>query len=214
MNLVFLGPPGAGKGTQATRLTERMKIPQLSTGDILRRAVAEGTDLGKKAKELMDAGKLVSDDIVNAIVELELMRPEAKGGFLLDGFPRTVPQAKALDEMMARRSMKIDHVISLEVPAEALVDRLAGRRSCPKCGTPYHVKSAPPRQPGICDKDNTPLVQRPDDQPDRVRQRLIEYESKTAPLNDYYKTKAVIRPIDGTKEPEAIQKQIVKALGV
>src|SRR2546421_8524748 len=153
MNLIFLGPPGAGKGTQASRLAERLKIPQLSTGDILRRAAGEGTELGKKAKALMDAGKLVPDEIVNGIVDEALDRPDVKSGFLLDGFPRTVPQAEALDAMLGRRGKRIEHVISLEVPYEILFERLSGRWSCPKCGTPYHEKSAPPKQPGLCDKD-------------------------------------------------------------
>ncbi len=212
MNLIFLGPPGAGKGTQATRLIETLRIPQLSTGDILRRAVAEGTELGKKAKALMDAGKLVPDDIVNGIVDEALGLPSVGAGFLLDGFPRTVPQAEALDAMLAKRGKRIDAVIELQVSTDVLVDRLAGRWSCPKCGTPYHEKSSPPKAAGVCDKDGTKLIQRPDDASDRVRQRLVEYSTKTAPLASYYQARGVIRAIDGLGEPDAVQARILAAL--
>ena len=213
MNLIFLGPPGAGKGTQATLLVERLGIPQLSTGDILRRAVAAGTPLGLKAKVLMDVGKLVPDEIVNGIVDEALAQPGVAKGFLLDGFPRTVPQAQALDEILARRGKRIDHVISLEVPTESLVERLGGRWSCPTCGSPYHQRTAPPKVEGICDKDGTKLVQRPDDQPERVRQRLVEYESKTSLLKDYYGARGVVRPVDGVGGVDEVQKRILAAIG-
>jgi adenylate kinase len=212
MNLIFLGPPGAGKGTQAKRLIDRFKIPQLSTGDILRKAVADGTPLGKKAKALMDAGKLVPDEIVNGIVDEALAAPEVSKGFLLDGFPRTVPQAVALDEMLQRRGRKIDHVILLEVPTDVLVDRLSGRQTCPKCQTSYG-KDSPPKKPGICDKDGEKLIVRPDDQPERVRQRMKEYETKTALLTGYYKARGVVRPVDGVGTVDEVEKRILKALG-
>jgi adenylate kinase len=211
MNLIFLGPPGAGKGTQSKRLVERFKIPQLSTGDILRKAVADGTPLGKQAKALMDAGKLVPDEIVNPIVDEALASPDCAKGFLLDGFPRTVPQATALDEMLQRRGCKVDHVILLEVPLEVLVDRLSGRQTCPKCQTSYG-KDSPPKVPGICDKDGTPLIVRPDDQPERVRQRMEEYQSKTALLTGYYKTRGVVRTVDGVGTVDEVEKRILKAL--
>jgi adenylate kinase len=214
VNLIFLGPPGAGKGTQATRLIERLRIPQLSTGDILRRAVAEGTAFGKQAKVLMDAGKLVPDEIVNAIVDEAMGLPAVKDGFLLDGFPRTVPQAAALDEMLGRRGRRIEHVISLEVPYETLFERLGGRWSCPKCGTPYHEKSAPPKMAGICDKDGEKLVQRPDDAPERVKKRLDEYAAKTTALAPYYREKSVLRPIDGLGTVEQVEARILAALGL
>jgi adenylate kinase len=211
VKLIFLGPPGAGKGTQAKRLTARLGIPQLATGDILRKAVADGTLLGKQAKALMDAGKLVPDEIVNGIIDEALASPEAAKGFLLDGFPRTVPQATALDEMLQRRGKRIDHVILLEVPVDVLVDRLSGRQTCPRCQTPYG-KDSPPRRPGICDKDGEKLIVRPDDMPDRVRQRMLEYESKTALLTGYYKARGVVRPVNGVGTVEEVEKRIVQAL--
>jgi len=212
LNLIFLGPPGAGKGTQAQRLARRFAIPQLSTGDILRRAVADRTPLGKQAKALMDAGKLVPDEVVNGIVDEALARPEAERGFLLDGFPRTVAQATALDEMLARRGRKIDYVLNLDVPTDVLVDRLSGRLSCPKDGSVYHLRTNPPKRPGLCDRDDTPLVQRPDDKPEAVRRRLAEYENKTALLTDYYKPRGVLRTIDGVGTPDEVEGRIVSAL--
>jgi adenylate kinase len=211
VNLIFLGPPGAGKGTQAKRLTARLGIPQFSTGDILRKAVADGTPLGKKAKALMDAGKLVPDEIVNGIVDEALASPDCAKGFLLDGFPRTIPQAVALDEMLQRRGRKIDRVINMVVPTEVLVERLSGRRTCPKCGTPYG-KDSPPKKPGICDKDGEKLIARPDDEPDRVRQRLLEYATKTALLTGYYKARGVVRDVDGVGTVDEVEERIIRAL--
>jgi len=159
----------------------------------------------------MDAGKLVPDEIVNGIVDEALASPMAAKGFLFDGFPRTVPQATALDEMLQRRGKRIDHVILLEVPIEVLVDRLSGRQTCPKCQTPYG-KDTPPKRPGICDKDGEKLVVRPDDMPDRVRQRMTEYQSKTALLTDYYKARGVVRSVSGVGTVEEVEKRIVQAL--
>ena len=211
MNVIFLGPPGAGKGTQAKRLAARFGIPQLSTGDILRKAVADGTPLGRQAKALMDAGKLVPDEIVNAIIEDALGSPEAAKGFLFDGFPRTVAQATALDEMLRRRGKKIERVILLEVPTDVLVERLSGRQTCPVDQTPYG-KDNPPKRPGLCDKDGAKLVVRPDDMPDRVRQRMLEYLDKTALLTGYYKTRGVVRPVDGVGTVDEVEKRIGQAL--
>ena len=211
MNVILLGPPGAGKGTQAKRLTARFGIPQLSTGDILRKAAADGTPLGKKAKALMDAGKLVPDEIVNGIIDEALASPQGAKGFLFDGFPRTVPQATALDEMLQRRGKRIDHVVLLEVPIEVLVERLSGRATCPKCQTSYG-KASPPKRPGICDNDGEKVVVRPDDMPDRVRQRMLEYESKTALLTGYYKARGVVRPVNGVGTVDEVEKRIVQAL--
>ncbi len=211
MNVIFLGPPGAGKGTQAKRLAARFGIPQLSTGDILRKAVAGGTPLGRRAKALMDAGKLVPDEIVNSIIEEALGSPEAAKGFLFDGFPRTVAQATALDEMLRRRGKKIEHVILLEVPTDVLVERLSGRQTCPVDQTSYG-KENPPQRPGLCDKDGAKLVVRPDDMPDRVRQRMLEYLDKTALLTGYYKTRGVVRPVDGVGTVDEVEKRIGQAL--
>ncbi|MCA1827167.1 MAG: adenylate kinase [Myxococcales bacterium] len=211
MNLIFLGPPGAGKGTQAKRLIERFRIPQLSTGDVLRKAVADGTLLGLKAKPLMAAGQLVPDEIVNGIVEAALDTATYQKGFLLDGFPRTVPQAQALDAALEHRGRRIDHVLLLEVPMGVLVERLSGRETCPKCQTPYG-KDSPPKRAGICDKEGERLVVRPDDQPEAVRRRMVEYETKTALLTGYYKARGVVRPVDGVGSVEDVEKRIIKAL--
>jgi adenylate kinase len=211
VNVIFLGPPGAGKGTQAKLLSARYGIPQLSTGDILRKAVADGTALGKQAKALMDAGKLVPDEIVNGIIDEGLASPAVAKGFLLDGFPRTVPQAMALDEMLGRRGQKIDHVLLLDVPTEELVERLSGRQTCPKDQTSYG-KDNPPKRPGYCDKDGTKLVIRPDDMPDRVRQRMLEYGSKTALLTGYYKPRGIVRAVNGVGTVEEVEKRISQAL--
>jgi adenylate kinase len=211
VNVIFLGPPGAGKGTQAKRLTARHGIPQFSTGDILRTAVADGTVLGKQAKALMDAGKLVPDEIVNGIVDEALASPICAKGFLLDGFPRTVAQATALDEMLKRRGRKIDHVILLEVPTDVLVERLSGRQTCPVDQTSYG-KENPPKRPGYCDKDGMKLVVRPDDMPDRVRQRMQEYESKTALLTGYYKPRGIVRAVNGVGTVEEVETRINQAL--
>ena len=211
MNVIFLGPPGAGKGTQAKRLTARHGIPQFSTGDILRTAVADGTVLGKQAKALMDAGKLVPDVIVSGIVDEALASPMCAKGFLLDGFPRTVAQATALDEMLKRRGRQIDHVILLEVPTEVLVERLSGRQTCPVDQTSYG-KENPPKRPGYCDKDGTKLVVRPDDMPDRIRQRMQEYESKTALLTGYYRPRGIVRAVNGVGTVDEVETRINQAL--
>jgi len=211
MNLIFIGPPGAGKGTQAKRLIARYGIPQLSTGDILRKAVADGMALGKQAKGLMDAGKLVPDAIVNGIVDEALAGPSAAKGFLLDGFPRTVPQAEALDQMLQARGKSLNAVVLLEVPTQTLLDRLAGRETCPKCQTSYG-KDSPPKVAGICDKDGEKLIVRPDDMPAKVSQRLSEYETKTSPLTGYYKTRGTLRAVDGAGSVDEIEQRIVDAL--
>jgi adenylate kinase len=210
MNLILLGGPGAGKGTQAKKLIDKYQIPQISTGDILRAAVKEGTPMGKKAKEYMDAGKLVPDEVVIGIVEDRLKQPDCTKGFILDGFPRTVPQAEALDTALAKMKSKIDHVVSIDVDEEALVTRLTGRRTCKNaaCGQMYHIKFTPPKKEGVCDKCGGELYQRDDDNETTVRSRLATYNQATKPLIDYYSGKALVRPIKGEGGIDDIFKQI------
>jgi adenylate kinase len=210
MNLILLGGPGAGKGTQAKKLIDKYQIPQISTGDILRAAVKEGTPMGKKAKEFMDAGKLVPDEVVIGIVEDRLKQPDCKKGFILDGFPRTVPQAEALDKALANMGSKIDHVVSIDVDEEELVTRLTGRRTCknPACGQMYHIKFTPPKKEGVCDKCGGELYQRDDDNEATVRSRLATYNQATKPLIDYYSAKGLVRPIKGVGGIDDIFKQI------
>jgi adenylate kinase len=213
MNLVFLGPPGAGKGTQAKKLFEEFGIPQISTGDILRDAVRRGTDLGKKAAPLMEAGKLVPDDVVVGLAVDRLEQADCKRGAVLDGFPRTIPQAEALDSALRKSGCKLDAVISLHVPEETLIERISGRRSCPKDGSVYHLHQNPPKRPRVCDKCNGDLLQREDDKPERVRERLAVYAAQTAPLEEYYAKQGLLRRINGVGSPEGIYAEIKKALG-
>lgn len=212
MNLVFLGPPGAGKGTQAKKLLQEFGMPQISTGDILRDAVRRGTDLGKKAAPLMEAGKLVPDDLVVRIAMDHLQQIDPVRGFILDGFPRTIPQAQALDAALKSSGQKIDAAISLRVPEETLVERLSGRRICPKDGSVYHVSQNPSKRDGVCDKCGSPLLQREDDKPEKVRERLAVYAQQTAPLEDYYRKQGLLRVIHGVGSPEDIYAQIKNVL--
>jgi adenylate kinase len=212
MNIILLGPPGAGKGTQAKMLIDEYQIPQISTGDILRAAVKEGTALGKEAKSYMDKGALVPDSVVIGIVEERIQEPDCKKGYMLDGFPRTVPQAEALDEMLSKLGAEIDHVVSIEVANEELVKRLTGRRTCRECGAGYHVMFDPPKVEGVCDKCGGELYQRDDDNVETVTSRLNVYEAQTLPLIDYYKVKGKIRPIDGVGDIKEIFERITVVL--
>ena len=212
MNIILLGPPGAGKGTQAKMLIGKYQIPQISTGDILRAAVKEGTALGKEAKSFMDKGQLVPDSVVIGIVEERIQEPDCTKGYMLDGFPRTVPQAEALDGMLSKLSVGIDHVVSIEVANDELVKRLTGRRTCRECGAGYHVMFDPPKVEGVCDKCGGELYQRDDDNEQTVRSRLNVYESQTLPLIDYYKAQGKIRPIDGVGEIKEIFGRITTVL--
>jgi len=206
-NLIFLGPPGAGKGTQAEAIIKELKIPQISTGDIIRAAIRAGTALGKEFKSYTDAGKLVPDDLVNRMVDERLGEPDCTPGFLLDGFPRTVVQAEALDAMLARRGRKLDHVLLLEVADEVLLERITGRRSDPQTGRVYHVKFDPP-PPEIAPR----LIQRSDDTEEVLGKRLKEYHDKTAPLIPYYERAKLLRCIDGVGSMDDIRARIFKVL--
>lgn len=212
MNLVLLGPPGAGKGTQAKRLVSRWGIPQISTGDILRQAVKDETPLGKQAGPLMASGQLVPDGLVLGIVRDRLSQPDTGPGFILDGFPRTLPQAGALDGVLQGLGKSLDGVVSLEVPIETLVERISGRRSCPRDGSIYHVVQNPPRRDTVCDLCGSDLVQREDDREDKVRTRMEAYAASTAPLKDFYARRGLLAVVDGVGAPEAIEAAIAHAL--
>ena len=212
MNVILLGPPGAGKGTQAKMLVEEYQIPQISTGDILRAAVKEGSPMGKEAKACMDKGDLVPDSVVIGIVEERIQQPDCAKGYVLDGFPRTVTQAEALDGMLQNLSSQIDHVVSIEVANEELVGRLTGRRTCRDCGVGFHVMFDPPEQEGVCDKCGGELYQRDDDNVETVSSRLEVYESQTLPLIDYYGAQEKIRPIDGVGDIKEIFARVTQVL--
>jgi adenylate kinase len=204
MILILLGPPGAGKGTQAKLLASTLAIPHISTGDMFRDHKARGTEIGKRVQAIMDAGGLVTDDITNAMVEERLGRPDVAGGCILDGYPRTVGQAGFLDGLLGKLGRSIGKVISYEVSEAALVERIGGRRSCPTCGAVYHVTHQPPRVAGACDKDGAALVLREDDKPENVRKRMQEYVAKTAPLKAYYQARGQVGEVAGLGEPAAI----------
>ena len=213
MNLILLGPPGAGKGTQAARIRDAYGVAHLSTGDMLREAVAMGTAVGRAAKAIMDAGQLVPDDVMNELVAERIAKPDCAKGFLLDGFPRTVAQAEALDALLAERGLHLDAVIELRVDDDALVDRISGRFSCASCGANYHDRFNPPKQAGTCDAcGGTEFVRRADDNAETVRRRLEAYHAQTAPLLPYYRRRGLVRPVDGMAGIDEVARQIHAAL--
>ncbi|HET7853686.1 MAG TPA: adenylate kinase [Candidatus Methylomirabilis sp.] len=212
MRAILLGPPGAGKGTQAKMLTERYGVPQVSTGDILRAAVAAGTPLGKEAKTHMDRGALVPDEVVIGIVRDRLGEPDCRKGYLLDGFPRTVAQAEALTRMLKKLGAPLPRVVSLEVAEEELVKRLSGRRTCQGCGALFHVEFHPPRGEGTCDKCGGRLIQREDDKEETIRRRLQVYRKQTEPLIDYYEKQGLLKTVNGLGETGEVFARVSKAL--
>jgi adenylate kinase len=208
LNLILLGPPGAGKGTQAERLTQEFELPYFATGNMLRDAVARSTELGAKANEYMDRGDLVPDDVIVGVLLDRIEEPNAQDGFLLDGFPRTVAQADALEAALDRAGRKLTAVLCIEVPDDDLIRRLAGRRTCVKAGHPYHVETNPPKREGVCDVDGSPLVQREDDREETVRNRLEVYQRETSPLIEYYDDRGLLRRFDGTRSPTEVHDHI------
>jgi adenylate kinase len=212
LKLVLLGPPGAGKGTQAKRLVEKYGLAHVSTGDILRAAIQQGTKLGLEAKGFMDRGALVPDELVVGIIRERLQAPDCKAGFVLDGFPRTVPQAEALDRVLAGLGSRLDAAVAIDVSDQTVIDRNTQRRSCPKCGATYHLVNAPPQKPGVCDNDGTALVQRPDDRPEQIKKRMAEYREKTEPLKAFYRKQGLLREVDGGQPPDEVFARLVGAL--
>lgn len=212
--LILLGPPGAGKGTQAKRLSASLGVPQLSTGDMLRAEVAAGSALGQKVKAVMEAGKLVSDDILIELVAHRIDQPDCRKGFILDGFPRSLPQAEALDRMLAERKLKIDRVIEMKVDADALVERITGRFTCAKCGAGYHDKFHRPKTDGVCDQcGGTAFTRRADDKEDKVRTRMDAYTAETAPLLPYYRGRGVLAAVDGMASMDAVTREMAQVIG-
>ena len=213
MRLIMLGAPGAGKGTQAAKVAEAYGIPHISTGDIFRANIKGGTALGKKAKEFMDAGKLVPDELVCDLVADRIAREDCQKGYVLDGFPRTIPQAEALEKAAADLGTRIDYAVDIEVPDDAIVERMSGRRACLKCGATYHVLYNPPKEEGICDVCGSELVQRADDKPETVKTRLSVYHEQTQPLIDFYQGKGVLATVDGTLPMDEVFAAIRDRLG-
>jgi adenylate kinase len=208
LNLTLMGPPGAGKGTQAERLVDDFDLPYYATGDILRAAISEGTELGKEAQPIVEAGDLVPDELMIGVIMERLDTPEAEDGFILDGFPRTVGQAEALDEALARRGRSLTAALLIDAPAEEVIRRLSGRRICVKNGHVYHVENAPPKNEGVCDQDGSRLIQRDDDKPETITKRLSVYREQTAPLIDWYDERGVLRRFDGSRPPEEVHSHI------
>lgn len=213
MKIIMLGAPGAGKGTQAKKIAEKYGIPHISTGDIFRANIKNGTELGKKAKTFMDQGLLVPDELVVDLVVDRVGQDDAKKGYVLDGFPRTIPQAEALDKALEAIGEKMDYAINVEVPDENIVNRMSGRRACVSCGGTYHIVHIPTKVEGICDACGGELILREDDKPETVQKRLSVYHEQTQPLIDYYTSKGILKEVDGTVDMKEVFEAIVKVLG-
>ena len=213
MKIIMLGAPGAGKGTQAKKIAEKYQIPHISTGDIFRANIKNGTELGKKAKTYMDQGLLVPDELVCDLVVDRVQQDDCKKGYILDGFPRTIPQAESLDAALSRLGEAVDYAINVEVPDENIVKRMGGRRSCVGCGATYHLVYAAPKKEGICDNCGAELILRDDDKPETVQKRLGVYHEQTQPLIDYYTKKGILKEVDGTMDMGDVFKAIVEILG-
>ena len=213
MKIIMLGAPGAGKGTQAKKIADKYQIPHISTGDIFRANIKNGTELGKKAKTYMDQGLLVPDELVVDLVVDRLAQDDCKNGCVLDGFPRTIPQAESLDAALEAKGEAIDYAIDVDVPDENIINRMSGRRACVACGATYHIVHIPTKVEGVCDRCGEKLILRDDDKPETVRKRLDVYHEQTQPLIDYYTKKNVLRSVDGTKEMEEVFRSITDILG-
>ncbi|NBJ82123.1 adenylate kinase [bacterium 1XD42-94] len=213
MKIVMLGAPGAGKGTQADRIAEKYGIPHISTGDIFRANIKEGTELGKKAKSYMDQGLLVPDSLTIDLLMDRIAQADCKNGYILDGFPRTIPQAESLTRALAEKGEKLDYAVNVDVPDENIVNRMGGRRACLKCGATYHIAYAAPKAEGICDKCGAGLVLRDDDKPETVQERLTVYHDQTQPLIEYYEAEKILATVDGTQDMERVFQDIIAVLG-
>lgn len=213
MKIIMLGAPGAGKGTQAKQIADKYSIPHISTGDIFRANIKEGTELGKKAKTYMDQGLLVPDELVVELVADRIQQADCKNGFVLDGFPRTIPQAEALDAALEKMNQKMDYAVDVNVPDENIIKRMSGRRACLNCGATYHIVSIPTKEEGICDRCGNPVVLRDDDKPETVKKRLEVYHEQTQPLIDYYKKQNILKTVDGVQPMEEVFASIVEILG-
>lgn len=213
MKIIMLGAPGAGKGTQAKKIADKYQIPHISTGDIFRANIKEGTELGKKAKSYMDQGLLVPDELTLELIMDRFQNPDCANGYVLDGFPRTIPQAEALTAALEKNGDSIDYAINVEVPDENIITRMSGRRACLACGATYHVVYAPTKEEGVCDRCGEKLVLRDDDKPETVKKRLDVYHSQTQPLIDYYTKQGKLAEVDGTQSVDAVFDAIVKILG-
>lgn len=213
MKIIMLGAPGAGKGTQAKQIASKYSIPHISTGDIFRANIKNGTDLGKKAKEYMDQGLLVPDELTCDLVMDRIAQDDAKNGFVLDGFPRTIPQAQALTNALEKIGQSMDYAIDVDVPDENIINRMSGRRACLNCGATYHIVSIPPKKEGICDTCGNELVLREDDKPETVKKRLDVYHDQTQPLIEYYTNQGILKSVDGTQPMEKVFEDITSILG-